>query len=139
MNRSRPRTSAKLSESIHRQLNMYALAAGTVEFGALALVQPTEAEIVYTPTHVKMSSLGFFPIDFNHDGKVDIRIWRTAGQTTTLAASNLLAYPNPDYGNAVVINPESQFGNNALLCTLAVRSGLSGSSAGSNRILQVSD
>jgi hypothetical protein len=113
----RSRTPAKLSESIHRQLNKYALAAGAVGVGALALAQPAEAEIVYTPAHVKMSSLGFYPIDFNHDGKVDVGIWRTAGQTTTLAASNLLAYPNPDYGNAVVLNPESQFD------ALAVRPG----------------
>jgi hypothetical protein len=103
-----PRPRINLSDSLHRQLNMYALAAGAVGVGALALAQPAEAEIVYTPAHVKMSSLGFYPIDFNHDGKVDIGIWRTAGQTTTLAASNLLAYPNSNYGNAAVLNPESQ-------------------------------
>jgi hypothetical protein len=41
---SRPiRTSAKLSDSLHRQLNMYALAASAAGVGLLAFAQPTES------------------------------------------------------------------------------------------------
>ena len=45
---SGPRMTAKLSESVHHQLNMYALAAGAAGVGVLALAQPVAAEIVYT-------------------------------------------------------------------------------------------
>jgi hypothetical protein len=44
----RPRKTADLSDSVHRQLNLYALAAGAAGVGMLALSQPTEAEIIYT-------------------------------------------------------------------------------------------
>ena len=43
------RKTAKLSESIHQQLSMYALAASAAGVGMLA--QPAEAKIVYTPVH----------------------------------------------------------------------------------------
>jgi hypothetical protein len=49
---SRLRKTAKLSESVHHQLNMYALAATAAGVGMLAFVQPSEAEIVYTPSHL---------------------------------------------------------------------------------------
>jgi hypothetical protein len=69
---SRPaRTSAKLSNSLHRKLNMYALAATATGVSALALAQSTEAKIIYTPAHVKLLAGEPFPIDLNHDGVVD--------------------------------------------------------------------
>jgi len=43
------RTPVHLSDSVHRKLDMYALAARTAGVGVLALVQPTEAKIIYTP------------------------------------------------------------------------------------------
>jgi len=42
------RVPANLSQSVQRQLNMYALAAGAAGVGALALTQSAEAKIVYT-------------------------------------------------------------------------------------------
>ncbi len=44
----RPTIPARLSASIHQQLNAYALAASAAGVGMLALVQPAEAKIVYT-------------------------------------------------------------------------------------------
>jgi hypothetical protein len=46
-----PRAPIKLADSVHQQLNMYALAAGAAGVGALAFAEPVEARIVYTPAH----------------------------------------------------------------------------------------
>jgi hypothetical protein len=40
-----------LSESLHRRLNSYALAASAAGVSALALAMPVEGKIVYTPAH----------------------------------------------------------------------------------------
>ena len=48
---SQPRTPSRLSDSVHRQLNMYALAASAAGVGMLALAQPAQAEIIYTKTY----------------------------------------------------------------------------------------
>jgi hypothetical protein len=74
MNRTfRPsKIAASLSESIHQQLNMYAVAATAAGVSAVALVQPAEAKIVYTPAHVHLrAGQRPFPLDLNHDGIVD--------------------------------------------------------------------
>jgi hypothetical protein len=65
------RKTANLSQSINHQLNMYALAATTAGVSALALPQPSEAKVVYTPAHVKLSLDNPFSLDLNHDGLVD--------------------------------------------------------------------
>jgi hypothetical protein len=71
---SRPRTTAKLSKSIHQRLNMYTLAAIAAEVGVLTLAQPAEAKIIYTPAHVVIPpglAIGF---DVTHDGFDDFQI-----------------------------------------------------------------
>jgi hypothetical protein len=74
MNRSRPRTPATLSESIHRQLNMYAFAAGAAGVSVLALTQSAEAKIIYTQTHVVIGTNHIYELDLNHDGIADFKI-----------------------------------------------------------------
>jgi len=104
---SRLRGTAKLSESVHQQLNMYAIAAGAAGVGVLALIppaecvltasaalagalalsEPAEAKIVYTKTHVVIESTqcspsfcnGHFSFDLNHDGKPDLGLFVSAG------------------------------------------------------------
>jgi hypothetical protein len=72
---SRPHKTAELSKSLHERLNMYALAASAAGVSALALTQPAEAKIVYTPAHVRLQVLTPpFPLDLNHDGIVDFYI-----------------------------------------------------------------
>jgi hypothetical protein len=67
-----PRKTANLSESIHQQLSMYALAASAAGVGALCFANPAEARIVYTPAHVAIKANGgFFSIDLDHDGSPD--------------------------------------------------------------------
>jgi hypothetical protein len=66
---SRPRTTAQFSDSIHHQLNMYAVAAGAAGVGMLALTQAAEAKIVYTPANTPIRFV--LNLDLNNDGLPD--------------------------------------------------------------------
>jgi hypothetical protein len=68
------KTASNLSESIHQHLNMYAIAAGAAGVGVLALAQPVEAKIVYTPTNVNIGASHQYDLDLNHDGVTDFTI-----------------------------------------------------------------
>jgi hypothetical protein len=68
------KTASSLSESIHQQLNMYAIAAGAAGVGVLALAQPSEAKIIYTPANVRIDVFQDYGIDFSHDGTPDVVI-----------------------------------------------------------------
>jgi hypothetical protein len=90
---SRPaRTSAKLSESLHHQLNMYALAATAAGVSALVLAQPAEGKIIYTPANVTLG-VKPLPIDLNHDGIIDFYVLHSVshfGGQHFLAACQIL-------------------------------------------------
>jgi hypothetical protein len=66
-----PKTPASLAESVHRQLNSYALAASAAGVGMLALAQPAGAKIIYTPANRSISPHSTVHLDLNHDGIVD--------------------------------------------------------------------
>ena len=68
------RKPSELSDSLHRQLNSYALAASAAGVSLLALAQPSEAKIVYTKANVQigLGLLHFYKLDLNHDGHIDI-------------------------------------------------------------------
>jgi len=65
-----------LSSSMERALNTYALSACAAGVGALALAQPAEARIVYTPAHVVLTSIPHtsYLLDLNHDGINDFSL-----------------------------------------------------------------
>jgi len=69
----------RFSDSVHHQLNMYALAASAAGVGVLALAQPAEARIIYTPANTPI--VNGTPLDLNHDHKADFRFATLA--TTT--------------------------------------------------------
>jgi hypothetical protein len=76
---SSKRTPRELSASLLHQLNLYALAATAAGVASLALAQPAEAKIVYTPAHIKIPRPLRFngvsvPLDINHDGIDDFNI-----------------------------------------------------------------
>ncbi len=77
-----PRTPFKLSDSLHRRLEMYALAASAAGVGVLALAQPAEAKVVYTPAHHVILRRSHFALDSNHDGITDFYINHRSGCTT---------------------------------------------------------
>jgi hypothetical protein len=69
----RPTTSPELSEPLRHHLKMYALAASAAGVSALALVQPAQAEIIYTPANKHLPVNRYFHLDLNHDGTNDFR------------------------------------------------------------------
>jgi hypothetical protein len=71
------RNPSKLSESLQRHLNAYALAASAAGVGMLALAQPAEAKIVYTPAKVRISLEHPLKLDLNHDGITEFSIFVT--------------------------------------------------------------
>jgi len=62
------RTPFTFSDSVHRQLTMYALAASAAGAGVFALSPPVQAKIVYTPANVGLRG---YSLDLNHDGITD--------------------------------------------------------------------
>jgi hypothetical protein len=65
------KTASDLSESARHRLHMYAIAAGAAGVGVLALAQPVEAKIVYTPANVNIGLNGV-ELDLNNDGITDV-------------------------------------------------------------------
>jgi hypothetical protein len=65
-----------LSESLHRRLNSYALAASAAGVGMLALAQPAEGKIVYTKAHEVLGLYGAhtYSLDLNKDGISDFTL-----------------------------------------------------------------
>jgi hypothetical protein len=72
---SRPRKTVKLSRTIQQQLNQYTLLAFATGVSALALAQPAQAEIVYTPAHKSLPINRLFYLDLNHDGRKDFKFF----------------------------------------------------------------
>ncbi len=91
----RPRRApSHLSDALHHQLNMYALAASAAGVGMLALAQPAEAKIVYTHANKVVPNCNYHPnkcfkLDLNNDKVIDFTIpWVGYGHS-----SNLLVLP----------------------------------------------
>src|ERR1039458_9779518 len=74
MLRTLSREAVKVPQSLHNSLALYALAAGATGVGVLALAQPAEGEVVYTPAHEVIGRNQSFAIDLNHDGITDFTI-----------------------------------------------------------------
>jgi len=94
------RVPSQLSESLHRRLSAYALAASAAGVGVLALTQSAEAKIVYTPAHKKvLTNGGPAFLDLNHDGVNDFYLTNMLGgrSTTQLWALEVV----PGHGNQI--------------------------------------
>jgi len=96
----------QLSKSLLHQLNSYALAATAAGVTSLALVQPAEARIVYTPAHVKILPPQRFDstivlIDLNHDGIDDFFLSNFFGGSAPNSYAFLNARPEK-VGNRVL-------------------------------------
>jgi len=64
----------KLSAPYQLQLNSYALAAAAAGVSLLALAGPSEAKIVFTPTHHVISDGHSYRLDFTGDGTTELTI-----------------------------------------------------------------
>ena len=69
----RPHKTVRISDSLHRQLSVYALAAGAAGVGGLVLAQPAEGKIVYTPAHQQLINHKPFDLDLDHNGVNDFK------------------------------------------------------------------
>jgi hypothetical protein len=92
------KTPASLSGSVHQRLNMYALAASAAGVGVLALTQPAEARIVYTPAHHVVKKHGRYKLDLNHDKLADFTLVNTYGCNTDYCYDVLSAIPSGGNG-----------------------------------------
>lgn len=90
---SGPRRTADLSESIHRQLNMYALAASAAGVSLLALARTADAKIIYTPAHQVIGAHHSYNIDLNHDGTTDFTIANSVSACTDFCFFELRQQP----------------------------------------------
>jgi hypothetical protein len=77
---------------------MYALAATAASVGVLALAQPADAKVVYTPAHEIIGANGVYNLDVNQDGTVDFLIqqWNYGNWSSN---NQLLA--DPAVGNGI--------------------------------------
>jgi hypothetical protein len=95
-NRATERAASRLHASLDKYLVSYAMAAGAAGVGLLALVQPADAKIVYTPAHKNIGAKTF--IDLNHDGINDfkltlVRTSHCVGRCTTTGMHHGTAFP----------------------------------------------
>jgi len=70
-----PRTKKQLSESFVKHVNAYGLAAGAAGVSLMALAQPAEAEIIFTPADSTIPFNKLVTIDLNHDGNPDFKFF----------------------------------------------------------------
>jgi len=119
-----PRTSSKLSDSVHHRLNMYALAASAAGVSVLALAPPAEARIVYTPAHIKILPLHKNPLDLNHDGVTDFSFTNFGGGGQSVY-SLLRIRPIPPTGGNAIIGQNNSF-NSAFALPARFRIGPAG-------------
>ena len=76
-NAPQPRKTFKISDSLNRQLNTYALVASAAGVSVLALAGASEAKVVYTETHQVTRARVPLYIDLNHDGIKDFELRTT--------------------------------------------------------------
>ena len=91
---SRSTRPSKLSDSMDRRLNMYALAAGAAGVGVLALTPPSEAKVIYTPAHIVIGAGQTYKLDLNHDGIVDfgLQIYTCTTENCSIKRKELFIY-----------------------------------------------
>jgi hypothetical protein len=87
----RPRAIAEISDSVLRQIDCYALAAGAAGVGLLALAPPAESQIVYTPAHSLILTNSCLSFDLKHDGTADFVIQNGYEASASFASGSLVA------------------------------------------------
>ena len=112
-----PRKTANLSDSIQRHLNMYAVAASAAGIGMIALAQPAEAKIVYTPSNIPINvNGGVVDLDLNHDGINDF-------QFSAFSAGSISVVQGLDIAPAVKSNRVWAVQSHGISCAAAVPKG----------------
>jgi hypothetical protein len=100
---------SNLYQSIHRQLSVYAGAAVVAVVSVLALTQPSEAKIVYTPVNIGIGANQKYNLDLNHDGVTDFTIQYYSSWTNRCSFFSDLSL-QPASSNRVVYAADGLFG-----------------------------
>jgi hypothetical protein len=117
-----PRKTADLSESIHQQLSMYALAASAAGVGALGLGQTAQAKIVYTPANVRIvANAGLVRIDLNHDGIADFGLSNRSIRQSFGTSQGLEVVPSREANE--IWGAHTYSSSNQVLCAAALPGG----------------
>ena len=90
---------SQLSESMHKRLNSYALAASAAGVGVLALTTPADAKIIYTPAKLDCTFLCHLNL-IEHKGHNSFFI--EFGSSNTVSGGGNQALVVVPYSNAVV-------------------------------------
>jgi hypothetical protein len=105
---SRPtRAPSTLSESTHERLSLYSLAASAAGVSVLALASPTQAKIIFTSAHIKITPNHKLALDLNHDGVKDFELVDSGVgssdflEMNALQPGNALAQANTDCNPSV--------------------------------------
>lgn len=126
------RTESRQTDIERRKLAWSNIAAvGTAGLGMLLMAQPSSADIIYTPAHVGIHPGGSFPININHDGINDFRLFdkplvftygtlsvkgRPPGNDFLISGSSGFTYVTPLKSGAVIgKSARFGFGNDGLL------------------------
>jgi hypothetical protein len=97
-----PRTPSRLSDSIRQRLNIYALVASVTGVGVLALAQPAEAKIVYSPVWITLGLHGAYQLDLNHDNTTDFALYSTVCSNSVSCITVLFLEAPPGAGNRLI-------------------------------------
>jgi len=96
-----PSKPANVRDSLHHHLHLYALAASAAGVSMLALAQPGEAEIIYTPANVTIGPNQHYDLDLNGDGITDFTIKAFGKYFPPVTYINSLFVKHPPQGNEV--------------------------------------
>jgi hypothetical protein len=107
------RKPVRLSESLQRNVALYALAAGAAGVQLLALGQASEAEVVYTNAHSLIGRNRALSFDLNHDGVNDFTIMNLYGRASTYTGCRLQI--RPDHAGGVAYSVQNSWGDLATL------------------------
>ena len=90
-----------LGDSLYQHLHMYALAASAASVSLLAMAQPSDAEIVYTPANVTIGTNQHYDLDLNNDGIPDFTIKAFGKYFEPVTYINSLTVRHAQKGNKV--------------------------------------
>ena len=99
MDQSKRRPATSFSSKLEKNLAAYMAAAGAAGLGFLAVSEPAEAKVVYTPANTSVQSS--LAIDLNHDGTTDFTVGLFPGYYHT----QLLDVTPAVKGNAIDLGP----------------------------------
>jgi hypothetical protein len=102
----RSRRRKNLPTPLDHRLITYTLAASTAGVSLLALAQPSDAEVVYTPANQIINRLTLYRLDLNHDGITDFTMFdRVTGPTQFLSSRQSLGVRAAPYNRVKCVYP----------------------------------